>query len=152
MAVAIGFTLLFVLIIIGMPVAFALIVSGAIGLFLVGGASLAGGMIAATPLGSINAYEWVMLPMFVLMANLIMVSRIGDDIFDIAKTWVGRVPGGAGWLMPPRSLAQVSARFAGPARRRLRRWLRPPSPVWSNTDMITKWPPERSRFRALCLC
>lgn len=94
MAVLAGFALLFLLMIIGMPVAFALVVAGAAGLYLVGGAGLATGMIAATPLGAVNSYEWVMLPMFVFMANLIMVSKIGDDIFDIAKTWVGRVPGG----------------------------------------------------------
>lgn len=94
MAVVVGFSLLFILMIIGLPVAFALIVSGSVGLYLVGGPTLALGMIAATPLGSINSFEWVMLPMFVLMANLIMISGIGDDMFNIARTWVGRVPGG----------------------------------------------------------
>lgn len=94
MAVIVGFITLFGLMIIGLPVAFALMVSGAIGLYLVGGPMLAMGMIAATPLGSVSSYEWVMLPMFIFMANLIMVSGVGDDMFDIAKTWVGRVPGG----------------------------------------------------------
>lgn len=94
MALAIGFLLLIILMVIGMPVAFALCVSGAVGLLVVGGLDLAAGMAAATPLGSVNGYEWVMLPMFILMANLVMVSGIGDDMFDIAKTWVGRIPGG----------------------------------------------------------
>lgn len=94
MAVVVGFSLLAFLMIVGLPVAFALVVAGSVGLYLVGGAGLAAGMIAATPLGSINSYEWVMLPMFVFMANLILVSRIGDDMFEIAKIWVGRVPGG----------------------------------------------------------
>lgn len=94
MAVTVGFAILFILMIIGLPVAFALLVSGAVGLYIVGGPMLAMGMIAATPLGSVSGYEWVMLPMFVFMANLIMVSGVGDDMFEIAKVWVGRVPGG----------------------------------------------------------
>jgi C4-dicarboxylate transporter, DctM subunit len=94
MAAAIGFSLLFALMIIGVPVAFALALSGAVGLYFVGGASLAMGIIATTPLGAINSYEWVMLPMFIFMANLVMISGVGDDMFTIARTWVGRVPGG----------------------------------------------------------
>ncbi len=94
MALAIGLSLLAFLMIVGVPVAFALALSGAVGLYFVGGINLAVGIIAATPLGSVNSYEWVMLPMFILMANFIMVSGVGDEMFDIAKTWVGRIPGG----------------------------------------------------------
>ncbi|WP_108262420.1 TRAP transporter large permease [Mangrovicoccus ximenensis] len=94
MALATGFLLLVGLMVIGLPVAIALSVAGGVGLFLVGGFDLAAGMVAATPLGSVNGYEWVMLPMFILMANFVMVSGIGDDMFEIAKTWVGRIPGG----------------------------------------------------------
>ena len=94
MALIIGFSLLIILMVIGLPVAFCLSVAGGVGLYLVGGYDLAAGMVAATPLGSVNGYEWIMLPMFILMANLVMISGVGDDMFDIAKTWVGRVPGG----------------------------------------------------------
>ncbi|MEZ5649949.1 MAG: TRAP transporter large permease subunit [Burkholderiaceae bacterium] len=94
MAATIGFGLLFFLMIIGVPVAFALTLAGAVGLYFVGGAGLAAGMIASTPLGAISSYEWIMLPMFIFMANLIMVSGVGDDMFTIARTWVGRLPGG----------------------------------------------------------
>ncbi|WBU52054.1 TRAP transporter large permease [Paracoccus sp. SCSIO 75233] len=94
MALAAGFILLVVLMVVGMPVAIALSISGAVGLYLVGGVDLAAGIVAATPLGSVNGFEWVMLPMFILMANLVMISGIGQDMFDIAKIWVGRIPGG----------------------------------------------------------
>ena len=94
MALTVGFLLLVFFMVVGIPVAFALSISGAVGLFLVGGYDLAAGMVAATPLGSVNAYEWVMLPMFILMANLVMISGVGDDMFEIARIWVGRTPGG----------------------------------------------------------
>lgn len=94
MAVAIGFGLLAFLLIVGVPVALSLSLAGAVGLYFVGGLDLATGMAAATPLGAVSSYEWVMLPMFIFMANLVMVSGVGDDMFEIAKTWMGRVPGG----------------------------------------------------------
>ncbi|MGR3375425.1 TRAP transporter large permease [Salipiger abyssi] len=94
MAVAIGFLLLAVLLVIGLPVALALALSGAVGLYFVGGTALSTGILAAAPLGAVESYEFVMIPMFILMANFIVVSGVADDMFNIAKTWMGRVPGG----------------------------------------------------------
>ena len=94
MAVTIGFLLLAVLLVIGLPVAIALALSGAVGLYLVGGFPLAAGILSAAPLGAVESYEFVMIPMFILMANLIVASGIADEMFKIARTWMGRTPGG----------------------------------------------------------
>lgn len=86
--------LLFFLLVIGLPVALALGLSGAVGLYLVGGSELAVGILGTTPLASVQSYEFLAVPMFILMANFIICSGVSDDMFNVAKTWMGRIPGG----------------------------------------------------------
>lgn len=90
----IGVSALIVLLLLGLPVALALSVSGAIGLYLLGGLPTVTGILANTPLSSLSSYELVSIPMFILMANLIIVSGVSNDMFNVAKTWMGRIPGG----------------------------------------------------------
>lgn len=94
MATFVGLATLVVLLVIGVPVALALLMSGAIGLYLVGGTSVLLGIISTTPLDSVQHYELATVPMFILMANFIIASGVSDDMFDAAKTWMGRTPGG----------------------------------------------------------
>lgn len=94
MAVTIGLMTLIVLLVVGLPVALALAVSGAVGLYMVGGAGILIGIIGTTPLSSIQSYELATVPMFILMANFIIASGVSDDMFNAAKTWMGRTPGG----------------------------------------------------------
>ncbi|QLH13043.1 TRAP transporter large permease [Paracoccus pantotrophus] len=94
MAALTGIFLLFALMIVGAPIAIALLVSGGGGLYLVGGSQLLVGIISTTPMGSVQNYEFATVPMFILMANFIIASGVGDDMFRVAKVWMGRVPGG----------------------------------------------------------
>lgn len=94
MATAIGILLLLVLLTSGIPVGLALTLSGAVGLYLIGGTNLLVGILGTTPLASIQSYEFLAIPMFIMMANFIIVSGVADDMFAAAKTWMGRVPGG----------------------------------------------------------
>jgi tripartite ATP-independent transporter DctM subunit len=86
--------LLFVLLAAGMPVAFALVVSGGIGLYVIGGLQVLAGVITTTPLSTAGTYELISIPMFILMAEFVILSGVADDLFRAASTWVGRVPGG----------------------------------------------------------
>src|SRR3546814_9947086 len=36
----------------------------------------------------------ISVPMFMLMAEFIIVSRIAEELFDSAKVWLGRTPAG----------------------------------------------------------
>ncbi len=92
---AAGVTLfLFVLLTIGMPVAFSLMVAGSVGLYLVGGMQTLVGVIMTTPLSTAGSYELISVPMFILMAEFVILSGVADNLFKAAATWVGRVPGG----------------------------------------------------------
>jgi C4-dicarboxylate transporter, DctM subunit len=94
MAMYVGLLALLVLLAIGVPVALSMILSGALGLYLVGGTQLLVGILGTTALTSVQSYEFIAIPMFILMANLMISSGISDDMFDVAKTWMGRTPGG----------------------------------------------------------
>ncbi len=76
--------LLFLLLAAGMPVAFALAVAGSVGLLLVGGADTLTGVLATAPLSSAGAYELISVPMFILMAEFVILSGVADNLFKAA--------------------------------------------------------------------
>ena len=88
--------LLFALLAIGAPVGFAMAFSGSIGLLIVGGLPVLYGILQTTPLATVTSYELITIPMFLLMADLVLLSGVADDLFQAAAAWVGRIPGGLG--------------------------------------------------------
>lgn len=94
---------LFGLLIVGAPIGFALLVAGLIGLFSFGGLGALDAVMATMPHSTASSYEFVTIPMFLLMAEFVLRSGIGDDLFAAAAAWFGRVRGGLG----------ISAAFAG---------------------------------------
>lgn len=94
MTVAITTALLFGLLTIGMPVAFTLVFTGALGLYLVGGWDTMVGVLSTAPLSTASSYELISVPLFILMAEFVIISGVADDLFRAAAIWVGRVPGG----------------------------------------------------------
>jgi tripartite ATP-independent transporter DctM subunit len=88
--------LLFLLLALGMPVGFALAATGSLGLYIVGGWDAVVGVLTTTPLSSVASYELISVPLFILMAQFVILSGVADNLFKAAATWVGRVPGGLG--------------------------------------------------------
>jgi C4-dicarboxylate transporter DctM subunit len=88
--------LLFALLALGTPVGFALAIAGAAGLIATGGVDMALGVLQTTPFSAANSYELISVPMFLLMAEFVILSGVADDLFKAATTWVGRLPGGLG--------------------------------------------------------
>src|SRR5690606_14562022 len=76
------------------PVAIALAVSGSIGLYMIGGMPMLLGILETTPLSTVTSYELITIPMFILMAEFVILSGIADDLFMAAAAWIGRVRGG----------------------------------------------------------
>lgn len=87
---------LFVLLALGAPVGFAMGISGALGLWITGGPDMLLGILQTTPLTSVSSYELITIPMFLLMAELVLISGVADGLFRAAAAWIGRVPGGLG--------------------------------------------------------
>lgn len=88
--------LLLALLAAGVPVSFSLALSGAIGLYWVGGLQLIIGILETTPLSATNSYELLTVPMFILMAEFVIISGVADNLFEAAARWMGRIPGGLG--------------------------------------------------------
>jgi len=78
----------------GMPIGFAMGLSGTIGLYLLGGMDTVTGVLATTPISTVSTYELLSIPMFILMAEFVIVSNIADELYDSMVIWVGRVRGG----------------------------------------------------------
>src|SRR5260221_10187531 len=87
---------LFGLLALGTPVGFAMAFSGSVGLVMVGGWSTLFGILQTAPLSTVSSYELITIPMFLLMADLVLLSAVADDLFKTAAAWVGRIPGGLG--------------------------------------------------------
>lgn len=88
--------LMLLLLAIGAPVGFAMLIAGTVGLYWIGGADFVTGILQTTPLSTVRSFELVTVPMFLLMAEFVLVSGVADNIFKAAAAWLGRVRGGLG--------------------------------------------------------
>jgi C4-dicarboxylate transporter DctM subunit len=81
------------LMIIGVPIAYALGFCTVLGILLsLGSPALM--KFGLTPFTVFYNLSWTPLPLFVLMAYIISETKIGADIFNTANNWVSRIPGG----------------------------------------------------------
>jgi C4-dicarboxylate transporter, DctM subunit len=96
MITAILIASLFILLLIGVPISFTLAATGGLGLYLVGGMHTFTGIFKQAPLSIVAHYELLALPMFIMMAQLVVASRIAEELFDALAIWIGRIRGGLG--------------------------------------------------------
>ena len=96
MAVAVGIGALFLLLLARIPVGYAIAVAGCLGLFLAADADTVLGILETGPYSSSSNYSLMAIPMFILMAEFVIVCGLADDLFDAARLWVGRAPAGLG--------------------------------------------------------
>ena len=88
--------ILFVLLAVGTPVGFAMAAAGSLGLLWIGGWPVLTGVLQTSPLSTVSSYELITIPMFLLMAEFVLVSGVADDLFRVAAAWIGHVRGGLG--------------------------------------------------------
>ena len=86
--------MLFLLLAMGAPVAFAMGIAGVAGLYLQGGIPTVLGILDTAPVSAVSAYELITIPMFLLMAEMVLASGVADDLYRTASAWFGRIPGG----------------------------------------------------------
>ncbi|MCZ4273193.1 TRAP transporter large permease [Maritalea porphyrae] len=81
------------LLLLRVPVAFAM---GALGVVLLW---LKGFPLIAVPqrlFGSMDSFELLAVPLFLLMSNVLLKGGVGRDLFASVQAWVGHLPGGLG--------------------------------------------------------
>jgi len=86
--------LLFLLIFLAMPVAFAMLVAGITGLWIVGDWYSVLGVLKTAPYQSAASFILTTFPMFVLMAEVMGATRITGDLFRATSSWMGHMRGG----------------------------------------------------------
>ena len=92
---SLAFVLLIVLLLLRMPIGYAMMLVGILGVMCVEPDHLA----ALQTLGIVApntalSYTLTVVPLFILMGELAMYSNISGEVFDAANKWLGRLPGG----------------------------------------------------------
>jgi C4-dicarboxylate transporter DctM subunit len=89
-----GFVVLFLLLTLGMPIGFCMGLVGFLGMCLLFPFSAAFIKMATVPFDIMSSYSLAVLPLFLLMANIILVAGFGADLFRVAAKWFGHYRGG----------------------------------------------------------
>ena len=89
-----SFFVLIAALLLGIPLAMAMATIGIIGYVLISGMDGMLGMVALIPWSKATHYTFTVVPLFILMGNLIFSARFGEDLYKVARKWVGHLPGG----------------------------------------------------------
>ncbi len=84
---------LLALLLLRVPVAFAL---GSLGVFLLWYFPLPLNAVPQRLYGTMDSFELLAVPMFLLMSNILLKANVGRDLFAAVQSWVGHWPGGLG--------------------------------------------------------
>lgn len=84
-------SLLLITLFLGLPVAFSL---GATATFLIFAFDLPVNIIGQTIYSSLDSFVLLSIPLFVMMSQILLVGKVGDDLFNVMNTWVRHLPGG----------------------------------------------------------
>lgn len=90
----IGVAALIIIITAGLPVAFALMLGGSLGLLVETGWGPLAGFLQTTPYRTTSAFLLTTVPMFMLMANFMDSSGLAPSMYRSARHWVGHIRGG----------------------------------------------------------
>ncbi|MGE0158896.1 MAG: TRAP transporter large permease [Gemmatimonadales bacterium] len=90
--VALG--VMFVILMLGVPIAFAMASVGAVGLWIVEGPRAALAHAALVPWSEGRSFVFVTIPLFVLMGQLVYQTGLATDLYAGIRSWIGKVPGG----------------------------------------------------------
>ncbi len=90
----ITFAFLFVLILSGIPIGFALGIMGFIGFWIIGSFEVALTQFMGVAWDYGNSWTIMCIPLFILMGQFVFYSGIAAELYQTLYIWFGRVPGG----------------------------------------------------------
>ncbi len=91
-----GFLLLLFLMALGMPIAFAFMTTGLLGIIYLAGIEAALSAFGCISFHWSTVYVFICVPLFVLMGFIFSHSGIARELYMVANKWLGRFPGGLG--------------------------------------------------------
>lgn len=90
----VGFVVLLALMAAGMRLGFAMLLMGFAGFAYLSKFGAAIAVLGRVPFEVISNYDFCVLPLFLLMANLCLKAGLGRSLFIMTYNWLGRLPGG----------------------------------------------------------
>jgi tripartite ATP-independent transporter DctM subunit len=89
-----GFVVLLVVILLGIPVGISLMATGLAGLFYLSGVSATLHLLINNVFTQATSYEFIAVPMFLLMGYVAMAAGLTKPAFETARIWLAPFPGG----------------------------------------------------------
>ena len=89
-----GIGAMFALMVLRTPVAFAMLLTGFFGIWIVEGLRRATAILFTETYSSVANYNLIVVPMFVLLGNVASEAGFSCALYDAAHAWVGRFRGG----------------------------------------------------------
>ena len=89
-----GFVVVFALLLLGVPIAFGLLVVGFFGFAILQGMPAALSMVGQLGFTTVLNEELSVIPLFILMGGFIAVSRLSDDLYAAGNAFLGHLRGG----------------------------------------------------------
>src|SRR5687768_7630991 len=81
---------------IGLPIAITLLVSSAVGIYMLRGWTVMTNAIISMPYSTTADYGFIVIPLFILMGHLAERSGVSEGAFKLAYRWVGGLRAGLG--------------------------------------------------------
>jgi tripartite ATP-independent transporter DctM subunit len=89
-----GLGAIFVLVVLGMRIAFATAMVGFVGMWIMKNFAVAGKVVGFLPHAIVAHYSLSVIPLFIIMGYYAFYAGLTDDIFYTARQWVGHLSGG----------------------------------------------------------
>ncbi|WP_413207828.1 TRAP transporter large permease [Rhodospirillum sp. A1_3_36] len=89
-----GIAVLIALMLVGLPITFALTLVGTVGVMTIIGPEPALSLLAQTFFDNSRDYSLSVLPLFLMMGNFVVQSGIAEDLYKAAHAWLRHVRGG----------------------------------------------------------
>ncbi|MCH3959737.1 MAG: TRAP transporter large permease subunit [Selenomonas sp.] len=80
----------------GMPAAFALMLAGILGMLAFLGGPAAFTQIPVIAYKTLDDFVLVAVPLYILMSQILLKGKVGNDLFELGSKWLGHLPGGLG--------------------------------------------------------
>jgi len=90
----IGLVLLLAFIFLGINLPLSFFLIGYFGIVALVGWETAWVFIESIPFFALESFNWTVIPLFVLMGMIVFECRIGEEIFNAVRQWLGHLPGG----------------------------------------------------------
>jgi tripartite ATP-independent transporter DctM subunit len=78
----------------GIPVGIVMALVGFVGIITILGSAGAFGILKSVPYSTVASYNMSVVPLFILMGQFALQSRISEDLYTTANKWMGHLPGG----------------------------------------------------------